>query len=317
MTGLWNELAKRLADQWFSLLVLPGALYVGVAGAAGVLGYSHALNLAFLVRHVTAYATNPDATTIAGQIVLLAALLGAASAIGLLAQTLGAATERVALAADWPTWHLPLRAVARWRTRRRQQAWGHADRDYKDQHRKALAPEPADRPDPALRRRAAMRRDRIAVEPPERPTWSGDRINAAAVRLDRDYYLDLATVWPALWLVLPDNVRDQISTSRASLARAHALYAWALLYLAIGVQWWPAIPLASVIAATAHHKVRAATDTYAALLETAARLHTTALAEQLRIEHTGPLNTRLGEALTHRLRGQRPPATDQAGAAKD
>ncbi|HEU5330773.1 MAG TPA: hypothetical protein VFU78_21955, partial [Thermomicrobiales bacterium] len=231
----WNELAKKLADQWFSLLVLPGVLYVGVASAAGVLGYSHALNLAFLVRHVTAYAKNPDATTTAGQIVLLAALLGAASAIGLLAQTLGAASERVALAADWLAWPLPLRAAARWRTRRRQQLWGHADRDYKDQHRKALAPEPADRPDPALRRRAAARRNRIAVEPPERPTWSGDRINAAALRLDRDYYLDLATVWPALWLVLPDNVRDQISAARAGLARAHVLYAWALLYLAIGV----------------------------------------------------------------------------------
>ncbi|MFF3877863.1 hypothetical protein [Streptomyces sp. NPDC001978] len=36
---------------------------------------------------------------------------------------------------------------------------------------------------------------RIAAEEPARPAWSGDRLNAVAVRLERDHRLDLAAVF--------------------------------------------------------------------------------------------------------------------------
>ncbi|NKY30297.1 hypothetical protein [Nocardia gamkensis] len=73
------------------------------------------------------------------------------------------------------------------------------------------------------------------------------------------------------------------------------LAAWSVLYLALTVWWWPAAPLAVVIAETAHHRIRATTDTYATLLENAARLHTTT-------DHAGPLGPHLGHALTRYLR---------------
>lgn len=50
---------------------------------------------------------------------------------------------------------------------------------------------------------------RIAQEQPARPTWIGDRIHAVITRLDRDYHLDLATIWPHLWLAMPETHPDR------------------------------------------------------------------------------------------------------------
>ncbi|MEU6191836.1 hypothetical protein [Nocardia sp. NPDC047038] len=302
MNGLWSELAKKLAEKWFSLLVLPGAFYLAVTATALTLGHAHALDIGLLTRHITDYARNPAVTSMGGQVVVLAAILAAAAAVGFVAQSIGTFVERAVLAAEWQAWPIPVRFAARWSLARRQRRWDSANADYLREYQNALTPDPASRPDPALRHRAARARARISVERPERPTWSGDRIQATAIRLDRDHHLDLATVWPSLWLVLPDPVREQITTARTALSRATTLAAWSVLYLVLTVWWWPAAPLAVVIAATAHHRIRATTDTYATLLENATRLHTTTLATQLGIDHTGPLGPHLGHALTRHLR---------------
>ncbi|WP_326770755.1 hypothetical protein OG978_44460 (plasmid) [Streptomyces sp. NBC_01591] len=41
MGGLLSELGKKLAERWFSLLVLPGALYLAVLAVAQTLGHTH------------------------------------------------------------------------------------------------------------------------------------------------------------------------------------------------------------------------------------------------------------------------------------
>ncbi|MEU6831523.1 hypothetical protein ABZ894_22985 [Nocardia beijingensis] len=302
MSGLWSELAKKLAEKWFSLLVLPGAFYLALAATARTLGHAHALDVGLLTRRVTDYAKNPAVTSTGGQVLVLAALLATAAAVAFVAQSLGTLLERGVSAAEWQAWPLPGRYLARRSLTRRQRRWDSADADYRREYQQALAPDPTARPDPALRHRAARLRARISVERPERPTWSGDRIHAAAIRLDRDHHLDLAPVWPSLWLVLPDPVRDQITTARTALSRATTLAAWSVLYLALTIWWWPAAPLAAVIAATAHHRIRTTADTYATLLESATRLHATTLATQLGIDHTGPLDRQLGHTLTRHLR---------------
>jgi hypothetical protein len=150
---------------------------------------------------------------------------------------------------------------------------------------------------------------RIATEPPDRPTWSGDRINAVTLRLDRDLHLDLAILWPYLWLTMPDATRTEITAARQALARAITFGAWALLYAPLTIWWWPAALLAAILAVTAWQHTRTATDTYAQLLEAATRLHTNDLARQLGINHTEPLNPAMGDTLTDLLRTQPPPPT--------
>jgi len=92
-----------------------------------------------------------------------------------------------------------------------------------------------------------------------------------------------------------------------------------VLYALPAVRWRPAAPLTVVIAITARHRIRAATDAYARHLEAAARLHATTLAQRLGIipaaacdaagEHLPgrPLDREIGRALTRHLRTRPPP----------
>ncbi|MGW6740688.1 hypothetical protein ACWGDX_08070 [Streptomyces sp. NPDC055025] len=130
---------------------------------------------------------------------LLAAVLAGAAAVGLAAQALGSLVERLWLAADWPTWPTPFHQIAAWRTTRRRCRWTTAARTW-HQHREdaARALARGQRAEPADRHAAEHAMTRIATEEPARPTWSGDRLNAAAVRLERDHGIDVATTWPHL-----------------------------------------------------------------------------------------------------------------------
>ncbi|MER5888014.1 hypothetical protein ABT160_29705 [Streptomyces sp. NPDC001941] len=307
MGGFLDALGGRLAERWLSLLVLPGAVYLAVAATAATLGQGHALDVPRLVRHVTRYAASPQVTSGGAQVVLLAAVLLGAAVLGLAARAAGAVLERLALGAGWRRWPRPWSTLARRTVVRRRDRWHRAHARWHREWRAARAPRPADRPDPAARHRAAHHRDRIAVERPDRLTWSGDRVHAAALRLGRDSHLDLAVVWPHLWLSLPDTVRAEVTAGRDALARAAGLGAWALLYAPLAPWWWPAAPLAAVLALTARSRFRAATDTYASLLEAATRLHAPALATQLGIAHEGVLDPRLGRRLTDLLGNRLPP----------
>ncbi|MEW2353609.1 hypothetical protein [Spirillospora sp. NPDC029432] len=325
MNGLLGELGKKLAERWLSLLVLPGALFLAVAAAALVLGHGHALDAGRLAREITRHAGARPVRTAGGQVLLLAAVLAGAAAVGVVVQALGALVERLVLAAGWRRWPGLPRAVARRRVERRRRRWDERQAAWEAASARARRPRPEDRPDPAALHKAAGDRDRIAPERPDRPTWSGDRVHAVAVRLDRDHHLDLATVWPPLWLELPAAVRAELTAARADLSRAAALAGWAVLYASLTVWWWPAAPLALVMALTARHRVRASTDAYARLMEAAVRLHGTTLAVALgllpaapadggtgRLPPAGPLDRELGRALTRHLRPRREP-----GAAAD
>jgi len=306
MSDLWSELGKQLADRWLSLLVLPGVLYLAVAGAAHALGDRHPFNVELLARTVTAEAKKPAVTSVSGQILLLVAIAAAAAAAGVTAQGAGVFIERAVLASGWTQWPAPAASVVRWWATLRQKRWDYFDRAYEAELQLALLPDPADRPPPAARQVAAGRRARISPERPERPTWTGDRIQAAVLRMDRDHWVDLAVVWPYLEQVLPDGLRSEISDARDSVSRAATLAAWAVLYGLLTWWWWPAAPLAVIIAASARYRIRSGADAYARMVETAARLYIPVLAAQLSIEHAGALDRELGMAVTQHLRTVRP-----------
>ncbi|WP_405717343.1 hypothetical protein OG607_00655 [Streptomyces sp. NBC_01537] len=318
MSGFWSGLTGKLAERWLTLLVLPGAFYLAAATTAHTLGWGHALDLHRLTTVVTTRTKNPTATTTGGQIVLLAATLAGAAAAGLAAQALTSVVERLALAGDWQTWPRPLRTIAEQRTNRRRQAWTTAHTSY---HQLLAAAEARvvadDAQHPPTEAELTVVRDeryaayrkwfRIGPEKPDRPTWSGDRLHAVTVRLDRDLHLHLPIVWPYLWTVLPEPTRNDLTTARTTLTKATTLTAWALLYLPLTLWWWPALPLSAAIALTGWRRTRTTTDTYAQLLEATTRLHLTTLAAQLGIPHTGAPTPALGDTLTHHLHTQ-PPA---------
>lgn len=308
MGGFLTELGKRLAERWLSLLVLPGALYLCVVAAARTLGHTHPFDVARLTDQITTWAAHPAASDVGGQVVLLAAVLAGAAAVGLAAQALGSLTERLCLAADWRDWPSPLRRLAAWRTTRRSRRWARVARTW-HRHREdaTRALVRGQRTDPAPRHAAHQAMIRTAPEEPERPTWSGDRLNAVAVRLERDQHLDLATLWPHLWLILPEEVRTEITTARQALTRATTLTAWALLCVPLTAWWWPAALITAALALTGRARTRTATDTYALLLEAATRVYTRDLADRLGLDSNEPLSPETGDALTRHLSPSPPP----------
>ncbi|MFJ9250321.1 hypothetical protein [Streptomyces sp. NPDC101776] len=240
--------------------------------------------------------------------ILLASVLGGAATAGVVAQALGSLAEQLHLAADWHTWPVGVRNLARRATAWRQTHWvtaAEAWHRYRDEAARARAR--GAQVDPAARRAARAAMIRISPECPERPTWSGDRIQAVAVRLERDYHLDLAALWPHLWLILPDTVRTEITAARQALTRATTLTAWALLYLPLAAWWWPAAAISAVLAVTSWRRTRSAADIYATLLEAAARLHARDLASRLGLDPAGPFTRESGGALRHHLSPSPPP----------
>lgn len=305
MGGLLTALGNKLTEQWLTLLALPGALYVAAAVGARTLGRDHTWDLDHLIDRITAWAEDPRIDTLAGQVVVFVAVVAAGALVGLAAQGVSAAVERVWFAADWASWPLLLpRVVAPvvgWRRKR----WAH----------RRTAAEQARSSDHGFRSvegyTYAVAHDRMArtsAEQPQRPTWCGDRLNALAVRLDRDHDLDIAVVWPHLWLVLPDQVRSEITEARQNLRRATALVAWAVLYLGLVVWWLPAVLVFAALSAVGWWRTRVATEAYATLVEAAVRLHAGDLAERVGVEYSGLLTQEVGQDLTNRLRASFPPA---------
>lgn len=308
MGGFFDELSKRLADRWLPLLVLPGALYLAAAVTASTLGQGNPFGLRLLIRQLAAWAKTSAATTIGGQVVLLIAALAASAAVGMVAQVLSSLVEHVVLAARWERWMPPFRQFAGKRVTVRRRRWDTAHASYSRYYALALEGSEADA---AARHAAYRQRSAIALERPDRPTWSGDRVNAAGVRLKRDLHIDLPTIWASLWLTLPAAVRAEVSAGRQAIASATALTAWAALYALLGIWWWPAVLVAAVLAVTGWHRTRTGANAYAALLEASTRLYSRDLARQLGM-HPSPSPDRMtGESLTAVLHTEPPRAGKQ------
>jgi hypothetical protein len=302
-----GELGKKLAERWLTLLVLPGALYLAAAACARALGQAHPAALGRISARITIWSHSQAAATTAGQVMLLATILAAAAAAGLAAQALGGGIELTALAADWHSWPFPLHRLAERRTSKRRRKWDEAHKQYSSLYRAAAPAGAVTTQEDRGRRLALLKtRTRVAAERPQRPTWSGDRINAAVVRLKRERHLDLGILWPHLWLTMPETTRTQITEARQNLARATGLGGWAILYAALTWWWWPAGILAAGLATTARHRIRAAADAYATLLEAAGILYTRELAAALGVLDADSTPAETGEVLMNLLRSTPP-----------
>jgi hypothetical protein len=284
VTAVLGELGKKLAERWLALLALPGLLFVSVAVVAGVLGHGRALHFGALR---TWFGTFTPASGVAAAI---AVLLGAASA-GLVAAAVGRLVQGV-----WTS--RGRRAPARWLVSWRRRRW---DRAYATV-RAVLAAKATDQPSDADLATALARCNRISLIQPARPAWIGDRLRAVDERVHRTYKLDVSAAWPRLWMLLPDAARAELGTAHDSFAGAARLLGWALLYLIVGVLWWPAFVIAMVTGVTAWVRARSATAVLADLAEGAVDLYGPELAAKLGFECEATLTPELGLEITKILR---------------
>ncbi|MFD5557303.1 hypothetical protein ACFWIA_26120 [Streptomyces sp. NPDC127068] len=274
MNPLLATLSGKLTERWLNLLVLPGALFLGVLATGVTLGHGHWQDLGRLRAALDGLAGRPALERTGTAALVVAILLLLSSALSLGAQFLGAGVERY--------WLREARfAPSRVLVRRRAARYRRADRA-----RTAAIRDPATA-EPEIARLTLVR-DRIGLVPPSRPTWYGDRLQAAAERVDAAYGVDLAAWWPRLWLVLQEPAQRQIESARASVAAAARLAAWAVGYLVVGLWWWPAVVIAAGCALVARTRARDAVEALASLVEAAVDVHGRELAVRVGVAVAEP-----------------------------
>lgn len=316
MTGFLTTLGSRLAETWLSLLVLPGLLYVTTSAAAGVLGHGRPFALDHLAHRIDALTAEPAAHATGTVVLAAAGVLACSAGASLLAAALGGAVERLWFG-DWPR---PAARAARALTGRRARRWEAAHQRYRralaekarlravaaaeEAAAPSLTPGPAPGPAAPVPDTAALNeaRNRIALAPPSRPTWMGDRIAAVDLRVHRAYDLDLASAWPRLWLLLPETGRAEVQHARTALAAAARRAGWAVLYAVPALWWWPAALIAATVLAAAWYRGRQAVSAFAELVEAAVDLHGRELAGALGLDGEGRLTRQTGLEITRVLR---------------
>ncbi|WP_433217588.1 hypothetical protein [Microtetraspora malaysiensis] len=311
MNGLLSELSKSLAGRWIQYLVPAGLLYLAAAAAGALLGHASWYDLPRLVRYLDGLALHPGATSAGVVVLALVASLLAAMGCGLVVRAAGGAVQRV-WGGAWP-----LRRVARGLTGWRRERWARAAARCDEAWRKAgrlaaagdSAPGAAGEAVSALdvareeAERLNAERNRIALAEPRRPTWMGDRLCAADLRVLSRYGLDLDSAWPRLWLIMPDTVRAELRTARDGYDEAARITAWALLYLLVGAWWWPAVVIAAVLAAVGIRRGRAAMDALCELAESTVDLYGRDLSTALGLDGgPGPIRPDHGKILREHLR---------------
>ncbi|MFF2549917.1 hypothetical protein ACFVUS_02910 [Nocardia sp. NPDC058058] len=300
MGTFFQELAKKLAERWITLLVIPGALFLAAVGIGYRLGHRHGLDrdqLRAFSSEITAWIVRQPPGS---QAMALAAVLLAAAGVGLTVQALAGVTRTLWLG----LWPRPLVFLQYRLVDRRRRLW----RARVDQRRSLQLTYPSASRTPEQQHQidsAAERVNRFALAEPGRPTWMGDRIYALESVAVNRYGLDLGFGWPRLWLVLPDSVRTEIGTANAAFATAVATGTWAWPYLLLAILWWPATLIAFVIGVTGLVQARAAIADLTTLSEAALDLHGRALAIAIGVAEparTGPLTLAEGKQLTTLIR---------------
>ncbi|MER5254408.1 MULTISPECIES: hypothetical protein [unclassified Streptomyces] len=305
MNPLLATLGGKLTERWLNLLVLPGALFLAVTAVGVELGHRHWHDADRLRATLDDLAARPalDRTGTAALLVALALLTAAAASLA--AQFLGGAIEN-----HWLRFGRD--PLSRALTARRERRWREADARLADAVAHAT-PTGAGADGAVTVPRSAWAliqarneaRDRISLCAPTRPTWYGDRMQATADRVEGAYGVDLAALWPRLWLILPEPAVRQVQAARDSFSAAARLAAWAVGYALLACWWWPAALVAVGCGAVARSRSRAALDALAGLTEAAVDVHVRELATRVGLlgpDATGLLAQDTGDGMSEVFR---------------
>jgi hypothetical protein len=268
MQEFFGELGRRLAEKWFSLLVLPGLLFLASAAVAVIAGQQRWNDWSYLIRRSRDYAADLDKQPAVTLVLAAVGVLLAAAVVGLAAGGLAGVVQRLWLG-DWPR---PLHPLATRLTHRLQERWKNCD---------------------------AAAQNSISLAEPDRPTWMGNSIGAVRTRVELAYDLHLAETWPLLWLIMPETSRTEVDHVRSEFNDAARLGAWGLLYFALGAVWWPAFLIGLATCLTGWRRGRTAIDGFSKLTEAAVDIYGPCLAGTLGLgSGNAPLDPKTGMLIT-------------------
>lgn len=278
LASFWTGLGDKLADRWLTAVLSPAFLF----WAGGLLAWTFdredgrltASGIERTVERLTGHADGTSASEIA---VLVGALLLVVVS-GVVVQNLSLPALRF-LEGYWPRPLAPLgRLLTGLRSRRLDVArakWG------------ALEGERRRRPLSAVERDRHSRLERrLRSTPPKpesrMPTRLGNVLRAAEGRPGDRYGLDAVVCWSRLWMLLPENVRGDVSASRRVLDLAAQIWLWGMLFVVWSVfAWWAAV-VGLLVAAAAYAWALGAAATFGDLVLAAYDLHRRSLYAALR-----------------------------------
>ena len=127
------------------------------------------------------------------------------------------------------------------------------------------------------------------------PTRLGDALRAAELRPADKYGLDAVVCWYRLWVLLPPELRTEISETRLELDRGVRIWLWGALFVVWAPWlWWVAVPIAIVVPTLAYSfSMLNAAALFGDLTETAFDLHRMELYDALHLPRpSSPANER-------------------------
>jgi len=132
------------------------------------------------------------------------------------------------------------------------------------------------------------------------PTRLGNILRAAERRSLEKYGLESVICFPRLWLLLPNEVKIEITEARAQLNTMVRVWIWSVLFVTWGIWAWWAILVGIGSAWLAHRWMLNAAAIYGDLVESAFDLYRTALYQSLRwpLPKSPSEEPQIGQALT-------------------
>ena len=262
ISSFWSGLGSNLAERWAAALFTP-------AFAFWALGVG-----AWLLRRPDADASRRLMDAFQGlsgiaQTALIVLVLLVAAASSVVAERLALAVLR-ALEGYWPR---PLRQLARALVRRHAARFEALEKRWDELY---LRHEEG-RSTPGEQQELIDLERRLAAMPAHAdllmPTRLGNVLRAAESGVEDKYGIDPVRCWPALWLVLPDVTRTEVTAARASLDTAATWSLWSVL-VAVWAVFTPWAVLVAVVAAVAAYpNLLGSAARYGELVDAAFALH--------------------------------------------
>lgn len=306
MNTFLQELSKKAAERWASVLVGPGLLFVVCVLVGRHQGFTHALDLAHLRAYVRSVSTDKAYQELAGLLTAASVVLLAAAVAGLVASSAGGLVERLWLPAG-PDWYVNL--LVRWRGRRwnrKEQAYRTVETEVQQElvrNRRRGIETPSRASD---LRRLLARRNAYSEREPNEATWMAQRTAGAAARVETRYRMDLTEIWPHIWSVADGQVRDDIQGVRDNFTGAARTAAWGggLVGIATITLWWPAAALGAILLVTGHRRGRVAIDILVPLIESAVDLYLRDAAGRMGVPCPHTFSPAVADRVIRILRGQ-------------
>ncbi|MEV6278649.1 hypothetical protein [Nocardia sp. NPDC051832] len=133
------------------------------------------------------------------------------------------------------------------------------------------------------------------------PAWPSVPLRQVEQQFRTHYLLDIATVWPHLWLQLPEEHRNHLIEARTRIRLAAITIGWGVVLVPLAAAWPLAWLPALVAVCAGGTQLRIATAGYARAVAAAVRRYTPSLASDLGVGQGDTLTRDLGRALQYHL----------------